>query len=293
MQIAGPSSNIDLLTWMQQANDAFIGPTAPVLVPMATAWGASFACLRLIKTFLDGLSHALLQRPELIAVDVTFCCARIAFTGFIVSHWATPIPVINLTVPDAITLPGREIAGVLSMVSVDQVLDQVNRIWFALEHPPLWNLGGLVIYYGVLGFMSLLDGALFLVMFFGFFAIGLGKVFGSLIAVFYLLPGWESKFHSMINFLWTYGMYRATAAAYALVVTTFLVRLFNYVFGAGDYTLGHVSAMAVVLLVGVVSSVVLAIRVPHINAEIWGGGHAGNELGSSLRNLAVLIARGA
>ena len=138
--------------------------------------------------------------------------------------------------------------------------------------------------------MSLLDGALFFVMFIGFFAVALGKVFGSLIACFYLLPGYESKFHSLINYLWNYSMYRATAAGYTFVVATFMVHLFDSVV-RNNYTLGHMAAIAVVFLAAIISTVVAAFKVPHFNVELWGGGHVGGEFGASIRNLLILVAR--
>lgn len=294
MQIAGPFQpvpGVDLLTWMQQSIDSFT-TVGGALLPIARNWGFCFAALLIAKTLvIDGLGHIAGNRPSYIAVDMIFCFARIAFINFVITYWIAPIPVLGVSFPDIFTLIGKEFAGVISMVSLDQLLDQLNACWNGLQRPPLWNFFGLVVYFLVLLGMSALDGVLFFIMFMGFFAVALGKVFGCIMAALYLCPfgGLSSKFSSLLNFLWTYSMYRATAAAWVLVVSTFMIKLFDSVVH-GAYDLGHMSAILVILIAGILASVLGAFKAPHFNAEIFGGGHAGGDFGSSVRGLFYLIA---
>jgi hypothetical protein len=193
----------------------------------------------------------------------------------------------------AILAGASEIAGMIDLTTLDKLQDLIDACAAGLEHPPVWNFFGLFVYIFVLGGMVCLDATLLLITGLGFFAVGLGQVFGPLVVTFLLIPGWSGKFWRWVDFMWIYSWYRAVAAAYVWVASNFLINFFQNSVN-GDYSLGHFAGLALLMLSSILMVVFGAFKVPAFTAELFGGGlgHAGANFGESVRAFVYMVAMG-
>jgi hypothetical protein len=269
---------------------------APVLLQIAIPWGYLFAVLSILFFCWNGAMHALNHREEEILVEAVQLTLKILFVSFALRYYVTPIPRMGVSFPDFFTSMGRELAGVITLTDLDLLLGQINDCIEGMQHPPAWNFFGLIVYFFVLFAMSVLDTVLFVVVSFSFYAVAIGKAFGSILITMLLLPGWSQKFWNWVDFMFVYSMYRPVAAAAVLVLSNFLVNFFQNTMH-GQYDLGHLSGLMAFLVLSIFGSVILAAKTPHLTVELFGGGlgHAGADFGSrfssSVRSFVLLATR--
>jgi hypothetical protein len=237
LQIQAAPPSIDSLTWLLAAIDQ-LTTTAAALLPVAQAWGYCFAVLSFTILCLYGCVYAIRHQAQLIVVDLIIWLTKVLSVSFMLGFYTVPIPVLGVTFPDIFTLVGRQIAGVIGVQTLAMLLNQINICVRGMEHPPYWNLFAVFVYFFILGAMAVLSAVLLLITSLGFFAIGIGKVFGPLLIAFLLAPGWSKKFWNWTDFMFVYAMYRAVAAAFVFVAATFLLNFFKNALH-GDYTIGH------------------------------------------------------
>jgi hypothetical protein len=291
LQIQAAPPSVDTLASLLTAIDQLV-TTAAALLPVAQAWGYAFAVLSFTILCLYGCVYAIRQQSQLIVVDLIVWLTKVLSVSFMLGFYTVPIPVLGITVPDLFTRIGSQIAAVIGVATLDQLLTQINTCVRAMEHPPYWNFFAVFIYFFVLGAMTVLAAALLLITALGFLAIGIGKVFGPILITFLLLPGWEKKFWNWVDFMWVYAMYRAVAAAFVFVASTFLLNFFNQTLH-GDYTIGHWAALFLLMVSSILVIIFGAFKVPHWTVELFGGGlgHAGSDFGNTIKSVLLMLAR--
>jgi hypothetical protein len=291
LQIAQTQTNINSLE-MFDAAIAQLFNTGGAILQIGRAWSYSAAAGALLWALFQSMMLAARGRTDDIPPVILFTFGRLTFVAFALTYYIIPIPGIGVPFPDVFTAMGRELAGAIGIASLNVVLDQINACTQGLQHPPAWNFFGQFVYWFVFGAMTMLDGALFLVVSLGFYLVGIGKVFGPILLVAYLVPGWQQKFWNWVNYMFVYSFYRPVAAAGVLVISTFLVNIFQNIIHH-DYSLGMMTGMMCFLISSIVATVFLAFKTPHIAVELFGGGlgHAGSEFASELRALVYMVAR--
>jgi type IV secretion system protein VirB6 len=282
-----PQLSAQALTYLLAAADNLMRTVAPVLLPPAESWGRTFAVMALLCACVKGAADWIGQRYTDVFADGIMLIGKIAFVALLLHYYhGTPIPGFGVSVSELFQMMGREIAGVIDISGLDDVFGLINQIQNGIEDPDFLDFFALILFYIILFSMIVLDGALLIVTSTGFIATALGMVFGPVCIVCLLFPvrRWQEKYWGWINFMWTYSMYRAVAAAYVFIASQFFL---NFVGNGlhGDYTLGHLLPLSALMLASVFTIIYGALRVPHWTSELFGSvGHAGGGIEGFIRS---------
>jgi hypothetical protein len=194
----------------------------------------------------------------------------------------TPLPWGGSSISSLLPDTARQYAAIIDLTALDMLTSRINAILDGLQHPGVFDLFLVLVYFGTLGFLIVIQGILFAVTVLGFVAIGIGKLLGPLFIPWLLVPRLSWLFWNWIQFMLQYSFYKVVASALTFIWANVTVSFIDNSIH-GDYSLSHLllllPAMAL-LTAGMLFSI---IRITVFVSDLFKGtAAAGNGMAGAL-----------
>jgi len=278
-------NKIDYLGWITEAIDQLIATSAGLFVADGFALTRIIAVFMLVLYAIRWMWSDALPLPMLVEF-----LAKLTIALVLLYYYTNPFPFSGLTVRTIFTDTAHTLSSTIKLDLVNQFLAKASAVTNGLQKPSMFDMMGTLVFESVLFLMCLADAAMFAVTSIGFVATGIGGLLGPLFIPLILIPSWERRFWSWVDFMIVYSFYRVVATAVIFIWATMLNRFFDQVVGL-DYSIGHmlaiIPAMAMVMLAFAWS----IFKVHTFTVELVGsGGGLGSQFSNSLtRGVAAIF----
>lgn len=197
-------------------------------------------------------------------------------------YYNAPLPWTNVSVHRLFPETGRQLAASIDISTLNQLLQAIQKLISGQERPSLLNPVMIVVYYGILVDMILVEGALFALNILAFVMVGIGSLLGPLFIPWLMVQRLNWLFWNWLQFMLQYSFFQIVAAALTNVWATVLL---NFCSNAihGDYSLAHLAILLVPLGLLNVGFLVCLWKSGTITADLFrGAASAGSNLAGNV-----------
>jgi hypothetical protein len=169
-----------------------------VLVMKGLQWAAASASRH----------HAEFDFPALIHFFALFLIAEA-----LLRYYNVPLPWTSVSVHQLFPETGRQLAATIDISTLNRLLQAVQNLVAGEERPSITDPLMLVVYYGILADMVLVEGVLFALNILSFVMVGIGSILGSLFIPWLMVQRLNWLFWNWIQFMLQYSFFQVIAAA--------------------------------------------------------------------------------
>ncbi len=224
--------------------------------------------------------HAEFDFPSLIQFFALFLIAEA-----LLRYYNAPLPWTNVSVHQLFPETGRQLAATIDISTLNNLLQAIQKLVSGEERPSLTDPIMLVVYYGILCDMILVEGVLFALNILAFVMVGIGSVLGPLFIPWLMVQRLSWLFWNWLQFMLQYSFFQVVAAALTNVWATVLL---NFWTGSihGDYSLAHLAILILPLGLLNIGFIVCIWKAGAITADLFkgtasaGGNFAGTVAGA-------------
>jgi hypothetical protein len=185
-------------------------------------------------------------------------------------YYNTPLPLIGYNFHQLFTEEAKWMAAQIDIAVLNRFLQQIQTMWGRMEHPHVWDVPATLMYVWIGLDMAIIECALFIIMAYSFWAIGIGIILGPFFIVAYLFRATSHFFWAWVNYMIKYSLYRvvasATVAVFANVILNFITTTVH-----GDYSIGHWWAIALSWTTVIVASLFVCLKVGSLVNDLTSG----------------------
>jgi hypothetical protein len=185
-------------------------------------------------------------------------------------YYNTPLPIIGYNFHQLFTEEAKWMAAQIDIAVLNRFLQQIQTMWGRMEHPHVWDVPATLMYVWIGLDMAIIECALFIIMAYSFWAIGIGIILGPFFIVAYLFRATSHFFWAWVNYMIKYSLYRvvasATVAVFANVILNFITTTVH-----GDYSIGHWWAIALSWTTVIVASLFVCLKVGSLVNDLTSG----------------------
>jgi TrbL/VirB6 plasmid conjugal transfer protein len=274
-------SMVSLVGYVTQALDALVAPTSNTFLGQATTLLNKLGLFALVMGALNWTWGYLTGHHIFTGEHFWRVLVRYLIAYNLLRYYNAPLPLVGYNFHQIFTEEGKWMAATIDIHVLDLFLAKIQQLWGGMEKPHIYDLPATFIYLWIGVDMALIEGALFIITIFSFWAIGIGIMLGPFFIVAYLFSATRHFFWAWVTYMIKYSMYRVVASA---VVAIFANVILNFLSNTlhGDYSLGHWWAIALSFTVVVASGFFACFKVSHIvNDLTTGSAHGGASGGLS------------
>lgn len=153
---------------------------------------------------------------------------------------------------------------------MQQLSDQLNQVYLAMEQPSVFNVSALVGYCLVALAVTAARVVLLAVIAFGLVATGVAVLVGPVFIPFFLVPQLDWLFWGWLKSLLQYAFYQVIAQAFVFVFGSFLTNFLNAF--PPPYTVDRLLVGGFELVVLLVAFTYGLLQVPSLTHSLFSGG---------------------
>lgn len=261
-----PPTMVDLLAWCVQ----LMNQHANFFEVMGMNLFRAFAVI-MICWF--GVQLALSQgQDQHAAQKFASLLLTIAFGLTMIKFYSAPIPGFGRSFYHLIVDEGTALANVLHHGVIDEIMQRLNNLAWGAETPG-WNILintlEVVRYVIVLLAITVLEGAIYFVIGFGYIAAVIAVLLGPIFIPFLIVPGMEWMFWGWLRALLQYSFYPVIANAYLFVVGNLLVHFVDS--HPPPYDGANLAAMFIPLMILLVAITYGVLKIPSLVNSLFTG----------------------
>ena len=272
----------------------YVSPVTQAINNLVTNNGATFlstgtqllTAIGIIMLVVKGLQwaaasasrhHSEFDFPALIQFFLLFLIAET-----LLRYYNAPLPWTNVNVHQLFPETGRQFAATIDISTLNQLLAAIQSLLSGEERPSITDPLMIVVYYGILFDMVLVEGILFALNILAFVMVGIGSILGPLFIPWLMVQRLSWLFWNWIQLMLQYSFFQVIAAALTNVWATVLM---NFWWNAihGDYSLAHLAILLVPLGLLNIGFIVCIWKAGSITSDLFKGtASAGGNLAGSV-----------
>lgn len=270
---APPSSGTN---WLQQVTtqvDTLTTTHGDALVNMGVTELNFIALMSLIAMVVRwNLAHMVIgYRPVNFTIgDLFVFFFKLFACSLMLHYYFNPFPGTSISLHNLFASIAQAIASTLDQGVMNDFLTRVRDVGDSSQRPVGLDVIGVIIYFGVMFCMALIDLAMFAVDAFGWVAYAMFSLFGPLAIPLYMTKNFSSKFWGWLDGLIVFSFYRAVSAGFSFIWLNVLVGFFDNTV-AGNYSLGHWLAIFGTLIMLTGAFFWGIFKIPMITSMLFGG----------------------
>jgi len=221
--------------------------------------------------------HAEFDFPSLIHFFALFLVAEA-----LLRYYNTPLPWTNVSVHQLFPETGRQLAATIDISTLNELLQAIQNLVNGQERPGFTDFTLLVVYYGILLDMILVEGVLFALNILAFVMAGIGAILGPIFIPWLMVQRLSWLFWNWMQFMLQYSFFQVIAAALTNVWTTVLLSFWTNAIH-GDYSLAHLAVLILPLGLLNIGFIVCIWKAGSITSDLFKGtASAGGNLAGSV-----------
>lgn len=236
----------------------YVTPVTSAINSLVTANGATFistgnqilTSIGIIMLVLYGLrwaaASASRHHPEFDFPALIHFFALFLIAEALLRYYNTPLPWTGVSVHQLFPETGRQLAATIDISTLNTLLQSVEKLVTGEEKPSITDPIMIIVYYGILIDMILVEGVLFALNILAFVMVGIGSLLGPLFIPWLMVSRLNWLFWNWIQFMLQYSFFQIIAAALTNVWATVLVNFMTNAIG-GNYSLAYLITMLVPL----------------------------------------------
>lgn len=262
--------------WLQQVTtqvDALTTTHGDALVNMGVTELNFIALMSLIAMVVRwNLAHMVIgHRPVNFTIgDLFIFFFKLFACSLMLHYYFNPFPGTSISLHNLFASIAQVIASTLDQGVMNDFLTRVRDVGDSSQRPVGLDVIGVIIYFGVMFCMALIDLAMFAVDAFGWVAYAMFSLFGPLAIPLYMTKNFSSKFWAWLDGLIVFSFYRAVSAGFSFIWLNVLVGFFDNTV-AGNYSLGHWMAIFGTLIMLTGAFFWAMFKIPMITSMLFGG----------------------
>jgi type IV secretion system protein VirB6 len=293
---APPATGTNWLQSVTSQVDALTTTHGDALVDMGVTELNFIALMALIAMVVRwNLAHMVIgYRPVNFTIgDLFVFFFKLFACSLMLHYYFNPFPGTGISLHNLFASVAQAIASTLDQNIMNDFLTRVRKVGDSSERPVGLDLIGVIVYFGVMVSMALIDLAMFAVDAFGWVAYGLFSLFGPLAIPLYMTKNFSSKFWGWLDGLIVFSFYRAVSAGFSFIWLNVLAGFFDNTV-AGDYSIGHWLAIFGTLIMLTGAFFWGMFKIPMITSMLFGGvGAAAQGFTSAVSGLITAAAEAA
>lgn len=272
----------------------YVSPVTQAINNLVTNNGATFlstgtqllTAIGVIMLVVKGLQwaaasasrhHSEFDFPALIQFFLLFLIAET-----LLRYYNAPLPWTNVNVHQLFPETGRQFAATIDISTLNQLLGAIQSLLSGEERPSITDPLMIVVYYGILFDMVLVEGILFALNILAFVMVGIGSILGPLFIPWLMVQRLSWLFWNWIQFMLQYSFFQVIAAALTNVWATVLMNFWSNAIH-GDYSLAHLAILLVPLGLLNIGFIVCIWKAGSITSDLFKGtASAGGNLAGSV-----------
>jgi len=274
------SGSIDYITQVTTSVNSLVTADAGMFVSegqkVLTSLAVIMFCIYGLKWSLQSSSrhHHEFDFPALVHFLSLFLVAEM-----LLRFYNQPLWFVGMSVHQVLPEIGRQLAGFIDIRALDKLLAEINKIYFSTEAPGFLN-PMIIVYWIVLGAMTVLQAVLFAATCLGFVAVGVSALLGPIFIPWLIVPRLSWLFWNWLSFTLQYSFYQVIAAALTAIWSGAIVSFFTNSIN-GDYSLGHLFFLAPALIMFCFAMTYSIFKIPFWVHDLFSGASsAAGEFGS-------------
>jgi type IV secretion system protein VirB6 len=293
---APPATGTNWLSQVTNQVDTLTTTHGDALVDMGVTELNFIALVSMIAMVVRwNLAHMVIgYRPVNFTVgDLFVFFFKLFACSLMLHYYFNPFPGTSISLHNLFASIAQAIASTLDQDVMNDFLTRVRNVGDSSQRPVGLDLVGVIVYFGVMLDMALIDLAMFAVDAFGWVAYGIFSLFGPLAIPLLMTRNFSSKFWGWLDGLIVFSFYRAVSAGFAFIWLNVLVGFFDNTV-AGDYSLGHWLAILGTLIMLTGAFFWGMFKIPMITSMLFGGvGSAAQGFTSALTDTITSVGKAA
>jgi hypothetical protein len=238
-----------------------------VLIVKSLQWAAASASRH----------HSQFDFPALIHFFGLFLIAEA-----LLRYYNVPLPWTNVSVHQLFPETGRQLAATIDISTLNELLQAIQTLVTNEETPSLMNPLMIVVYYGILFEMILVEGLLFALNILAFVMVGIGSILGPLFIPWLMVQRLSWLFWNWLQFMLQYSFFQVIAAALTNVWSSVLLHFWSSAIH-GDYSLAHLAILLLPMGLLNIGFIVCIWKAGAITSDLFkGAASAGGNLAGSV-----------
>jgi hypothetical protein len=285
--------------WLQQVTsevDTLTTTHGDALVDMGVTELNFIALMSLIAMVVRwNLAHMVIgYRPVNFTIgDLFIFFFKLFACSLMLHYYFNPFPGTAISLHNLFASIAQAIASTLDQGIMDDFLTRVRSVGDSTQRPVGLDIVGVIIYFGVMLNMALIDLAMFAVDAFGWVAYAMFSLFGPLAIPLYMTKNFSSKFWGWLDGLIVFSFYRAVSAGFSFIWLNVLIGFFDNTV-AGNYNLWHWLAIFGTLVMLTGAFFWGMFKIPMITSMLFGGiGAAAQGFTSAISGKIAAVAEAA
>lgn len=272
----------------------YISPITLAINNLVTSNGGMFlstgtqllSAIGIIMLVLKGLQwatasasrhHGEFDFPGLVHFFALFLVAEA-----LLRYYSVPLPWTGVSVHQLFPDTGRQLAATIDISTLNQLLQSIQNLVSGEERPSISDPVMIIIYYGILADMILVEGVLFALNILAFVMVGIGSVLGPLFIPWLMVQRLSWLFWNWVQFMLQYSFFQVIAAALTNVWATVLMKFWTSAIH-GDYSLAHLAVLILPLGLLNIGFIVCIWKAGSITSDLFKGtASAGGNLAGSV-----------
>jgi hypothetical protein len=185
-------------------------------------------------------------------------------------YYNDPLPLVGYNFHQLFTEEAKWMQAQINIAVLNRFLQQIQTMWARMEKPHPLNVPATLMYIWIGLDMAAIECALFVITAYSFWAVGVGIILGPFFIVAYLFRATSHFFWAWVNYMVKYSLYRVIASA---VVAVFANVILNFITTTvhGDYSLGHLWAIALSFTVVIIAGLFACLKVGQLVNDLTTG----------------------